>query len=42
MDVKFSTMEKPIKTNPTAQEKVLQAQFVFSYPVCVLLKKTQA
>ena len=42
MDVEFPTMEKPLKANPMAQEKVLQAQSVFSYPICVLLKKTQA
>ena len=42
MDVEFPTMEKSLKANPTAQEKVLHAQSVFSYPVCVLLEKTQA
>ena len=42
MDVEFPSMEKPLKANPTAQEKILQAQSVFSYPVCVLLEKTQA
>ena len=39
--MKFPTMEKPLKANPMAQNKMFQAQLEFFDPVHVLPEKTQ-